>query len=180
MKKIYYSILLLISGCVSEQDTPSISYFSKELLNTIVLNSAPAKVQKTVSFNDSTESKFILLDSVSLKKELEVFAQLDLNKPEFAQFFQTGRFILSKNSHKLVYLKVPDAKHNIQSVTEIYENEKLIKIKGSIFHNTPLFFSKEEIELLIENNILKSYTIEAKQGLIAQDTNYYKITGILE
>ncbi len=180
MKKIYYSIILLISGCVSKQDTPSISHFSKDFLTNIIRDSAPASFQKTVSFNDSTESKLIILDSIGLKKELETFYELDLNTPEFSKIFQKEKFILTNNSYKIVYELVEGAKHNIKSVTEVYEDKKLVKIKGTISHNTPIFFSNEKIELSIKDNILKSYAINVQQGLIAQDTNYYKVTSILK
>ena len=181
MNRIYYSIILLISGCVSKQDTPSISYFSKEILRNIIHKSAPATIQKTVAFNDSTESKLVILDSLSLKKELGVFYQLDLNTAEFAKIFTKKKVVLSEKSYQLVYQKVPDSNHNIKSVVETYVEDRLVAITGNISQNTLLFFSEENIEITIsDDNTLSSYTIDVEQGLVAQDTNFYKVTGILK
>lgn len=178
MKKFYY-LILLISGCVSNQDAHSpISSFSKKDLNTLIENSKGMSFQKTVVFNQKTETKKVIFTKEKFEKELSFFYELDINNPEFAKTFTKDSISTSNKRYVLTYTKNKEEKHHLESIKESFYNNKLEKIEGVFNEKSPLFFSTQKIKLDIFLNQIKSYSIQTKQSLVTQDTNYYEVKAV--
>lgn len=179
MKKFYY-LILLISGCVSNQDAHSpISSFSKKDLNILIENSEGINFQKTVVFNKKTETKTVTFTKEKFKKELSFFYELDINNPEFAKTFSKDSISNSKERYVLTYTKNQEAKHHLESIKEFFYHNQLEKIEGIFNEKSPLFFSSQKISLDISSKkTINSYFIQTNQGLVTQDTNYYEVKGI--
>lgn len=176
MKKFYY-LILLISGCVSNQDAhPPISSFSKQDLNNLIENSEGISFEKTVIFNQKTETKKVTFTKEKLKKELSFFYELDINNPEFGKTFSKDSISNSKDEYVLTYTKNKEAKHHLESIKEFFYQNKLKKIEGIFNQKSPLFFSAQKISLEISDiQKIKSYFIQNNQGLVTQDSNHYEI-----
>ncbi|MCP4520266.1 MAG: hypothetical protein GY827_00985 [Cytophagales bacterium] len=178
MNKIYLISILLVSGCVQQMDTPSSNaFFSKDFLKKTVQQTGTSNFSKTVHFNQEQETKTFTLDSLALQKELNPFYQLNLTKEELISSFTKDSNSVDNKRYTIVYTKKEGTPHHIHQLEETFKNKKIVKIKGSIIHNTPLFFSEKQLELSLNEGAVSSYSIFAKQCMIGQDTNTFHIEG---
>ena len=131
MKKFYY-LILLISGCVSNQDAhPPIFSFSKQDLNNLIENSEGISFEKTVIFNQKTETKKVTFTKEKLKKELSFFYELDINNPEFGKTFSKDSISNYRTQKDVLIIKKFSKELKIVDKNKIYNNEfsKRLKIK---------------------------------------------------
>jgi hypothetical protein len=164
----FFSLMLSLSSCVSDQEVVSSEqYFDlpKFIENEIIeLNKNKTQLYKKV-FTDG-EYDSILIIKPDWKKELQIFSNININKPAFI-----GKYKITKGNAKefqqTSYHSL-DETLRIKSITLLMLNDSIKKI--SIF--------KDDHSMFLDNSICldyspgKSYHIKGYRNLLGVKTNY--------
>ena len=179
MKKVIGLIAFcaLLSACNPEIRESKIKrYFDlKGLIETQIktLNIQKPFVQKTVLMSEKSESQ--LVKTIDWAKELELFIQMDINKPAFIQSYQVDsssmgvKYVL-KNTEKLPvkYLMINRIGESGFSVEALMSNENY------------LYQTERHLKLVIKNSELSDYQIEGFQKIVFGERKIFKINGVIK
>jgi hypothetical protein len=142
----------------------------------VYLNEKKARVSKSVSLNGEKEVQAGL--QVDWKKELELFAQADINKPAYNRSYNVIRNDSSVYEYKMKEgekLPVRYLMIKVDSATQ-----QPLQVKAIIRSENKIFNAERNIELntIRKNNLLEvtSYSIKGYQKLVLTDVKSFEIT----
>lgn len=169
---------------LKEREVTEISkYFDVEGLlaaNAEELLERKVKLLKVASFDGEVEKTAVLLDSAAIIRELDVFREADINKPEFADSYrkeitEEGRLqVISYIAEDKEELNVNYLKIYLNEETEEVERlEALFSNKNILYNSTRLM--KVEFGWVGEAPRPLSYTIEGVQKMIFSEPAEYAI-----
>ena len=178
MKKVFglLTFCALLSACNPEIKEGKIKkYFDLKGLIEIqikTLNTQKPLVQKTILMSGKSESQSV--KTIDWAKELELFIQMDLNKPAFIQSYQVDSSSMSvkyelKDTEKLPvkYLTISRVGENGLSVEALVSNENY------------LYQTERHLKLSLKNNKIDDYQIEGFQKIVFGDRKEFKINGVI-
>ena len=174
-KNPYFFILLLLFGC---QDVPEqrqkndITYFDlrgyleKEAAR---LSAASPVVSKTVSVNDSSETKHIKISDWS--KELEIFRDADINKAAWK-----GMFKITKHQDTVEYMSnnenIPVKK--LKLYYQKNSNKTILQGFQVIINNTNMLYNSTDTLLYYPDSL---YQAKKSQDILLLSKKNYEVTG---
>jgi hypothetical protein len=142
----------------------------------VYLNEKKARVSKSVSLNGEKEVQAGL--QVDWKKELELFAQADINKPAYNKSYNVIRNDSSVYEYKMKEgekLPVRYLMIKVDSATQ-----QPLQVKAIIRSENKIFNAERNIELntIRKDNLLEvtSYSIKGYQKLVLTDVKSFEIT----
>jgi hypothetical protein len=183
MKKFLFfcSTILWVGACQSDTSlTKPIFFDLKQYIaqQVRVLTQQKTPVQKWVQVNGTEQQ--VLVKDIDWQKELEPFAQTDLNKPAYIQSYYMDT-LRSEMGQTFIYVlketeKIPvktmrvtlDKSQRIQSLTIEVRNENF------------LYSSEKKLHLKAQPKGIQSYEIEGRQEMLWSKEKTFKILGILK
>ena len=155
-------------------DVPGFIREQVTLLNAL----QPTAVKKVQENGEQTEIK--TLTDLNWHKELETFAELDLNKPAFRNAYTITRQTDGAGSVTETYQKNPGTEGNIQSLEIIKNTNQQVKaIRAVRKSSNMLLDSSTEMQLLCDTktgtNYVRSFRISGQQKPIIFNTLRYVI-----
>ena len=179
MKKVFglLTFCALLSACNPEiKEGKTKKYFDlKGLIESQIkmLNKQKPMVQKTILMSEKSESQ--LVKTIDWAKELELFIQMDLNKPAFIQSYKVDSASMSvkyelKDTEKLPvkYLKI----------SRVGENG--ISIEALMSSKNYLYQTERHLKLSLKNNKIYDYQIEGFQKIVFGDRKAFKINSVIK
>lgn len=138
------------------------------------------KLQKTASFSGETEKSVIVPDSSGLVKELEVFREIDINKPVFSGRYQESREKV--NGQEVIIYKADDPETLNIHYLKVYknpENGMVEQLEALFSSKNVLYKSSRQVSLTFEpvkdENLPKSYNIKGSQKMIFSNEENYMV-----
>lgn len=195
LKKLLASvgITFLLFACeqaeLKEREVTEITkYFDVEELlaaNAEELLQREVKLAKVASFDGEVEKTAVLLDSAAVIRELDVFRDADINKPEFVDSYrkevaqESGMQVLSYIAEDKEELNVNYLRIYMDAETEeVGRLEALFSNKNILYNSTRLL--KVKFGEVGEAQLPLSYTIEGVQKMIFSDPAKYTIKADFE
>lgn len=195
LKKLLASVgmVFLLVSCeqaeLKESEVTEISqYFDVEGLlaaNAEELLQREVKLSKVASFGGEVEKTTIWLDSAAVIRELDVFRDADINKPEFADSYR--KEVTQENGIEVVsYLAEDKEELNVNylrvfmdaETEEVERLEALFSNKNILYNSTRLL--KVEFGKVGAAQLPHSYTIEGVQKMIFSKPANYTIKADFE
>ena len=179
MKKVFglLTFCALLSACNPEiKEGKTKRYFDlKGLIESQIktLNKQKPMVQKTILMSEKSESQ--LVKTIDWAKELELFIQMDLNKPAFIQSYQVDSSSMSVN-YKLKNTEKLPVKYLI--ISRIGENG--ISIEALVSNENYLYQTERHLKLSLKSNKIHDYQIEGFQKIIFGNKKTFKINGVIK
>lgn len=139
------------------------------------------EVDKTIVMSGQVENKILQLDSAGWVKELEIFAQANINRPVLRDLYETE--MTTEGAWQVVIYKNKNPEANGIVYLKIYSSNELVgKIEALHREENVLYYSERILEMEFGQpnvNMLNSYAIKGKQKLPLQDTVAFEIHGRL-
>jgi hypothetical protein len=165
--------LIFLQSCQSQETTKISFYFDVKgyISNQInLLNTSKPKVSKTVTVGDKVETKVI--NGIDWAKELEFFAESDLNKPAYV-----GSYDITENDSLKSYRLKSSGKNLVKYLIIKQKANGQEEISAQISESNYLYESEKNLKAVFENKKLKSYQIEGFQKVILGEKKPFKIVG---
>ena len=137
------------------------------------LNTKKPVVQKLVIVLDSSENQSV--KTIDWAKELELFAQADLNKPAFIQSYQVDSSSMGVKYTLKETEKLPVKFLNINRL-----GEDGMSIEAFMNTDNYLYETERHLKLSIKNNEMTDYQIDGFQKIVFGDKKVFKINGIIK
>lgn len=182
----WFSGFLLLGACQEAQNNQvkaaSSRYFDVPAFirrQVALLNSQkPVAVKSVMESNQIAESKTI--NNPNWSKELESFAELDLNRPAYRNAYNITRQVDSAGRVTEIYRKKPDTEGNIQLLAVTTDQSKKVFAIRAIRKSENLLLSNQtELEFFTDtksgDNRVRSFKISGQQKPIFFDTLHYVI-----
>ena len=179
MKKVFGLLIfcVLLNACNPEiREGETKRYFDlKGLIETQIktLNTQKPFVQKTILMSEKSESH--LVKTIDWAKELELFIQMDLNKPAFIQSYQVDSSSTSVNYKLKDNEKLP-VKYLI--ISRIGEGG--ISIEALVSNENYLYKTERNLKLSLKNNEVYDYQIQGFQKIVFGNKKTFKINGVIK
>jgi hypothetical protein len=135
-----------------------------------ILNTQKPVVEKLVIIADSSENQSV--KTIDWAKELELFIQVDLNKPAFIQSYQ-----VDSSSMGVKYTLKKTEQLPIKYLTISRLGEDGISIEALVNNENYLYETERHLKLSIKNNEVTDYQIEGFQKIVFGDKKIFKING---
>ena len=179
--------LLLFSCTGEEQQQEEISsvdeYFPvRELLAETreQMLEMDVKLEKEASFSGETERSVVVPDSLVLARELEVFREIDINKPVFSGRYQESREVV-KGQEIITYTADDPETLNVRYL-KVYKNSangKVEQLEALFNSENRLYNSTRHVSLIygpVKNkNLPQSYKINGSQKMIFSNEESYMV-----
>lgn len=165
--------LIFLQSCQSQETTKISLYFDMKgyIANQInLLNASKPKVSKTVTVGDKIETKVI--SGIDWAKELEFFAESDLNKPAFV-----GSYDIVENDSLKSYQLKSSGKNLVKYLIIKQKPDGKEEISARISECNYLYESEKNLQAVFKDKKLKSYQIEGFQKVILGEKKPFKIAG---
>ena len=184
---LFAGLIGLTVGCVAPGDSTQVvknPYFEvekkvRELIP--LLTELNPEVDKTIVMSGQVENKILQLDSAGWVKELEMFAQTDINRPVLRDSYETE--MTTDGAWQVVIYKNKYPEANGILYLKIYSSDEFVgKIEALHREENALYYSERILEMEFGQpnvNRLNSYAIKGKQKLPLQDTVAFEIHGRL-
>lgn len=179
MKKVFglLTFCALLSACNPEiKEGKTKKYFDLKSLIEIqikTLNTQKPFVQKTILVSGKSESKSV--KTIDWAKELELFIQMDLNKPAFIQSYQ-----VDSSSTSVKYELKDTEKLPVKYLTISRAGENGISIEALVSNENYLYQTERHLKLSLKNNKIYNYQIEGFQKIVFGDKKKFKINGVIK
>jgi ABC-type uncharacterized transport system auxiliary subunit len=176
MKKVIglLTFCALLSACNEEvRENQTKRYFDLKGLiekQIKILNTQKPVVEKLVIIADSSENQSV--KTIDWAKELELFIQVDLNKPAFIQSYQ-----VDSSSMGVKYTLKKTEQLPIKYLTISRLGEDGISIEALVNNENYLYETERHLKLSIKNNEVTDYQIEGFQKIVFGDKKIFKING---
>lgn len=183
MRIVIGSLLLLLSACSLEKkvEENALYYNVQGMLQEVESNLQQKEVQllKEVTFRNNESDTLLLLDSVALKEEFDVFREADINRPVLR-----GRYTVDslQEGQRLKVRYVAEAPEDMNIDTlEVWLNQEgePLQMRAYFSDKNPLYQSERELQLSFQpvngSPLPQSYQISGKQHMIFQDTVSYQV-----
>lgn len=181
MKKLVYLLpLCLFFACQSPQRSDNFKapyYDLKGYVDAQIISLSRTKplVRKDVIVNEENET--LITQKIDWSKELELFAQADINKPAFTQSY----FVDTLSTHTISYRLRKGENLPVQYMEVITDAQgKLEKIKATLLDKNYLFESERILTLESKNGRLATYQIEGFQQLFIGEPKPFKVMAIVQ
>jgi hypothetical protein len=138
----------------------------------------PTAVKTVQEAGKQIETK--TLQNPNWTKELEVFAELDINKPAFRNAYNITRQTSSTGSVTEIYQKKPDTDGDIQLLTVTKNADQQVEAIRAVRESSNVLLSNStEMQLLCDTktgtSFVRSFRISGRQKPIIFDTLRYVI-----
>lgn len=184
---VFVTGVLLVSCAGEEQREDEISsvdeYFPvRELLAQTgeQMLEMDVRLQKEASFSGETEKSVVVPDSLGLAKELEVFREIDINKPVFSGRYQESRE--QKNGQEIITYKADDPETLNVHYLRVFLNSasgKVEQLEALFSSENALYNSVRRVSLsfkpLKEKNLPHSYKISGSQKMVFSSEEDYQV-----
>lgn len=158
LSKVYFDV----KGLLSEQEE--------------LLVSAKPTVKKNTLIGEKEEA--VASSDLSWKKELKLFAQLDINKPVLLRSYSIDT-LASGNDRKLVY-KALNEDLKVRELEVVIDNGGNPKnIKAAVREENPIYMSERFLTMDLSNGKISSYGLKGYQKVKTQDTTTYQMNGVI-
>lgn len=179
MRFLLLLVFIVLLGCSQLKPEMNItSYYNLDSLITQqvkVLSDRNVRLTKTVSINDSSETRVIQMDSSEWEKELQFFRQLNINEPRLV-----GGFRVDSTGSRINYLPKKQTSSRVEELTIIFQEGNVSEISGRIFEENDIYETKKNILVVFDNEIIESYALSGYQKIVLKDSAEFTIIGKIE
>lgn len=147
-----------------------------------LLNQEEPEVRKTVR-DQQGGAETEIVRNINWERELELFREVDLNRPALRDYFTITRHTDPATGHITErYERVPGAYTNIQYlVVELDADRQLRQMEAATKQDNPLFYTQRQLQLstgaVQGQPRLSQYRITGTQKLILTDSVHYTLEG---
>lgn len=172
-----FFILSATKSCIyktPQSQEPQIYFSLHQFIQTQVakLDSSKPTFNKTVVNEGKKASQSLQIKE--WKKELRMFEEANINKPAFKDMYVVKDSTAQNRVFKIYRSK--DKNFHTQFLLIEYDAAKQIKMIQVLYQtNDFLFQSKRDLQLICENGLLKSYSIEGHQNNLFSGKYDYEI-----
>jgi hypothetical protein len=144
------------------------------------LNQEKPEVRKSV-WNEQGEAETQTVGNINWERELELFREVDLNRPALRDYFTITRHSDSATGHTTErYERVPGAYTNIHYLeVELDANRQLRHMEAATQQDNSLFYTQRQLQLSTRavqgQPRLSQYRITGVQKLILTDSVHYTL-----
>ncbi len=176
MKKIKILLILSVfcSACASETETVKTNrYFDlKGLIEKQIglLQKQKPNVQKTILVSEKSENQQVT--SIDWTKELELFNQVDLNKPAYV-----GNYDVDSSAMGVKYSLKNTENLPVKFLAIQRAGEDGISVEALMSSENYLYQSEKHLKLTLRNNEVADYQIDGFQKVVFGDKKQFKIDG---
>ena len=176
MRKLTYLLILsvFLTSCGAEnQEGQTKKYFDLKGLieqQIQVLQKRKPIIQKTISMTEKSENQQI--KSIDWAKELELFSQVDLNKPAYISSYS-----IDSSADGMKYVLKETEKLPVKYLTINKVGGNTTQIEALISSENYLYQSEKHLKLSLINEQLSDYQIDGFQKVIFGDKKEFKING---
>lgn len=182
-------LIIIISLLFSCNNNPSKSvirvYYPIDSLVASQISYFVANDAKLIKSNtDSSFSKQNqLLDSSGWAEELEIFYNLNINKPTFIDAYEKRVIMDDKSNLNILRYSAIEDKMAIEEINIYYFKtlEDIKRISASINNKNTLFSSSKSLQMVFRDRenltVLTSYSINGDQKMVMRDSLMVSISG---
>lgn len=153
----------------------------------VLLSILNPTLNKSIEKDGKTEVHENRLDSLQWSAELQLLAQLDINRPRLRDSYTTSESI-SEDDTKLVSYQLADRGQTGIQYLNIYRDailDNLLKIEARNQEGNFLYESASVVAMTFEMDdigdvFLKSYRISEEQTMLFRETAIYNVEGEIE
>lgn len=174
MRKLTYLLILsaFLTSCGAEnQEGQTKKYFDLKGLieqQIQVLQKRKPVIQKTISMAEKSENQQV--KSVDWAKELELFTQVDLNKPAYI-----SSYTIDSSANGMKYVLKETEKLPVKYLTITKVGGKTTQIEALVSNENYLYQSEKHLKLSLINEQLSDYQIDGFQKVVFGDKKDFKI-----
>lgn len=142
------------------------------------LKDRDVRINKTLKFGDSVETLVLSeLDSGIWAKELKIFREHDMNKPNLVDAYDSKEGITEENLKFVAYHLIDSSQSGVTDMEIVSRQDGQVARWKSGFKEENLMYSNfRQISMVTgENGFLNSYEINGYHKLIFKDTVHYQI-----
>lgn len=148
------------------------------------LQNAQPVVRKTV-YDQQEVVETETVRNINWERELELFREIDLNRPALRDYFTLTRHTDPATDHITErYEKKPGAYTNVDFLeVELDATGQLRQLRAATQQDNPLFFTQHHLQLTTSpanQNRIKSYAVAGVQKLIFTDSVHYFVEAEVE
>ena len=178
---IFFPFLTCCDSSDQRTDRTNVYFDVKSFVDDqiILLSNNNPTVRKTMFSDGKTET--LSQKNINWKKELELFAQADINKPAYVNSYKISR----PDSLTYEYILKPGETLSVQELKILVDSNsgKPQLIQAVLLSKNKLYESKKNVEFKCETISGKwsivSYHIKGYQKLSVMDSNAFEITGLV-
>lgn len=178
--------LLVFVACqpstVEQADQPF--YDVREMIDRqiTILDSLNPLLHKIAFLESDVDSTTFRPDSVGWSKELEIFLELDINRPVLRDKFKlTESYDPSIDMKISTYSMIDQEETGVQYLNIYRHNDKLVRVEGEYQDNSLLYSAYRLLNINFESisneSVIVNYSIDGWQKIILKDTIYYHVKG---
>lgn len=172
-------VILTIFSCDATPDQTQVkNYYDLKgfIDNQIkVLNDSKPLVGKKLMVNNKNEAIEVKISD--WEKELELFKQLDINKPAFKTSYEVKQSDTS-DSTTIEYTLKPSEKAPVKILKIVLDKNKNLKILlAKVKQENNLYHSDKTLSILVDKSMITSYKIVGYQQLKYFDKKPFEIEG---
>jgi hypothetical protein len=170
----YLALIVLLGACQNDSqfEQPKKYFDVKALIQQVVqkLNAQKPLVKKTIQTPETTENQTIRIGNWA--KELELFTQVDLNKPAYL-----NSYLVDSTSNTIKYTLKPNEKLPVQFLSFKEKGNTEYQIEALILVDNYLYSSEKHLTLTWKNDFVTNYQIDGFQKVVFGDKKSFKING---
>ena len=186
MKKVlYFTVFCALISCGNSQNpavmqiTPYYNVDSLIRSQVALLDSTRPSLEKYAWLEDEPDTITFSPDSAEWGRELEIFLQIDLNKPVLRDAYTVSNETGSEGEKIVAYIAKEAKDVQVDTLELYFQGDRLRKIEGSYRDNSILFDTFRKVVLQFEDFEdavrVRAYQIDGAQKMILQDTVRYRI-----
>jgi hypothetical protein len=136
-----------------------------------------ARLIKKVVYNGQAETDTLLLNQESLEQELQLFNEIDINKPVLSGRYR--KTVLQKGAYEVTRYQADEPEELRVNFLEVYRQHNQVQRLEALFSDRNLLYnSTRKLTLHLNERLLPlTYNIEGIQKMIFKDSVAYSIEG---
>ena len=186
MKKVlYFTVFCALISCGNSQNSAVMQitpYYNVDSLirsQVALLDSKRPSLEKRAWLKDEPDTITFSPDSAEWGRELEIFLQIDLNKPVLRDAYTVSNETGPEGEKIVAYIAKEAEDVQVDTLALYFQGDRLRKIVGSYRENSVLFDTFRKVVLQFEDFEdgvrVRAYQIDGAQKMILQDTVRYRI-----
>jgi len=129
-------------------------------------------LEKTVSLEGQRETNTFEMDTTEWKEELSFFKEMNPDQSEYVGVFNVKQDNVSKT------LSIKEGENGILKKLALEKDGKSYSsISATVHEDKDVYIHHREIEVILENGLIKSFEIKGYQKMLFKDTVRFGISG---
>lgn len=150
-----------------------------------LLDSLNPTIQKEAIINGEAEVKTLQFDSAAWARELDLFIQADINKPNLRGSFEVNEEnIPEQDTNVKIYAAKDQKAIGIEYLKVTRQEGNLTRIETLYTETNALYNTFRKLELFFDTagngSRLSAYRVEGRQKMVLKDTVFYTISAEIQ